>query len=181
MTPDATRTKSLDLATSITQFRLADLRDNRSYLALAVLVIAVLFFSQDLYVDLIIEDKGVSHILVEGGVFLAVLLALGFEVVQVLKMSTIVSISEEEITRLRKHLTNVIVEEFENWGLSRTEKEIALFLIKGFSMQEISEFRNVKEKSVRQQATGIYAKARVANRYQLTAYFIEDLLAPEIT
>jgi DNA-binding NarL/FixJ family response regulator len=45
-------------------------------------------------------------------------------------------------------------------------------------MQEIAEIRHVKEKSVRQQASGIYAKSGLANRYELTSHFIEDMLAP---
>jgi len=45
-------------------------------------------------------------------------------------------------------------------------------------MHEIAEVRHVKEKSVRQQASGIYAKTGLANRYELTSHFIEDLLAP---
>lgn len=48
------------------------------------------------------------------------------------------------------------------------------------SMQEIADARGVKEKSVRHRATGIYSKAKVTNRNELTSYFIEDLLAPEV-
>jgi DNA-binding NarL/FixJ family response regulator len=51
-------------------------------------------------------------------------------------------------------------------------------LIKGLSMREIVFARDVKEKSVRQQATAIYSKAGVSSRYELAAYFIEDLLIP---
>jgi DNA-binding CsgD family transcriptional regulator len=51
-------------------------------------------------------------------------------------------------------------------------------LIKDFSMQEIAEIRHVNEKSVRQQASGIYAKSGLANRYELSSHFIENLPAP---
>ena len=54
-----------------------------------------------------------------------------------------------------------------------------MLLIKGFSMQGIAEIRHVKEKSVRQQSARIYTKANVSNRNELSAYFIEDLLAPD--
>ena len=46
-------------------------------------------------------------------------------------------------------------------------------------MQGIAEIRHVKEKSVRQQSARIYTKANVSNRNELSAYFIEDLLAPD--
>ena len=41
---------------------------------------------------------------------------------------------------------------------------------------EISEMRQVKEKTVRQQATQIYAKSGYAGRHELAAHFIEDLM-----
>jgi DNA-binding CsgD family transcriptional regulator len=63
-------------------------------------------------------------------------------------------------------------------AITPTEKEIALLLGKGLSMQEIVDIRHVKRKSVRQQSTGIYTRAGVANRHELSAYFIEDLLLP---
>jgi len=75
-------------------------------------------------------------------------------------------------------LPEVIDNEFRRWALTDTEKEIAILLIKGLTMQEIAGVRGVKEKSVRQQATGVYAKAGVSGRYEPTSHFIEDLLAP---
>ncbi len=95
--------------------------------------------------------------------------------------NSIISVSQNENARLKENMAEVIRKEFDRWKLTKTEKEIALLLIKGFSMQEIGEIRDVKEKSVRQQATGIYTKARVSNRYELTSYFIEDLLDPGST
>ena len=41
----------------------------------------------------------------------------------------------------------------------------------------IAALREVKEKTVRQQATSIYAKAGYAGRHELVAHFIEDLMS----
>jgi DNA-binding CsgD family transcriptional regulator len=170
--------KRLNLVYHITQFRFREMYNSRSTLSLAVLVIAAIFFSRDLYVDYFVEDTAFSHIGVEAGVFIAVLLALGAEAFRVIKLLTSESTNQEVITRLRKHLSEILNEEFERWHLSKAETEIALLLVKGLSMREIASLRNVKEKSIRQQATGIYTKANVSSRYELTAHFIEDLLAP---
>jgi len=43
-------------------------------------------------------------------------------------------------------------------------------------MREISVVRQVKEKTIRQQTGGIYAKSGYAGRHELAAYFIEDLM-----
>ena len=50
-------------------------------------------------------------------------------------------------------------------------------LIKGLSMKEISFAREVKEKTIRQQATSVYAKSGYAGRHELAAHFIEDLMS----
>ncbi len=44
-------------------------------------------------------------------------------------------------------------------------------------MKEISLARNVKEATIRQQATSVYSKSGCAGRNELAAYFIEDLFA----
>ena len=68
-------------------------------------------------------------------------------------------------------------QQFDHWGLSPSEHEIALLLIKGLSMKEIAEARQVKEKTIRQQATGVYAKSGYTGRHELAAHFIEDLMS----
>lgn len=136
-------------------------------------------FTNDLYLDVVVEGQPLKHLFLEGFVLCSIVLVLIFEIGRVLKLSSKVSATNNQIYQLKKHLSDVIRDEFKNWKLTRTEQEIALILIKGLSMQEIGDARGVKEKSVRHRATSIYAKANVANRYELTSYFIEDLLAPD--
>jgi DNA-binding NarL/FixJ family response regulator len=73
----------------------------------------------------------------------------------------------------------VMRNQFADWSLSPSECEVALLLIKGLSMKEISLAREVKEKTIRQQATGIYAKSGYAGRHELVAHFIEDLMSQD--
>jgi len=173
------RHTKLELLSHLVKFQMDGLARSNSYIAVVVLLIAAVFFIQDIYIDyidILVEGKGWSYITVEGGIFLAVLLALGFEVKWVVDLHSSVGHSQQEIMRLKGRLADVIGNEFELWHLTKTEKEIAWLLLKGLSMREIAVVRDVKEKSVRQQATGIYTKAEVSNRYELAGYFIEDLL-----
>lgn len=172
-------TDRLDLSKQILLFKVSDLKSTKSYVSIMVLVFSGIFFLHDLYIDIVVEGKPLAHMLLEGGVFFAIMLVLLFEIGRVLRLSTKVSAGQAEITRFKTHLLQVIRDEFNRWGLTDAEQDIALMLIKGLSMQEIAEARNTKEKSVRQRATGIYAKAGVTNRYELVSYFIEDLIAPE--
>lgn len=71
--------------------------------------------------------------------------------------------------------------QFDDWGLSLAEQEVALLLLKGLSMKEIAEVRSVSERTARQQATQVYDKSNLSGRAALSAYFLEDLLLPQDT
>jgi DNA-binding CsgD family transcriptional regulator len=75
----------------------------------------------------------------------------------------------------RHGLAEVVKEQFEAWGLTQTEKEVAMLMLKGLSFKEIAAVRDTLEKTVRQQASAIYRKAGVSGRHAFAAWFIEDL------
>ena len=75
-------------------------------------------------------------------------------------------------------LTVAIENQLESWCLTGAEKEVALFLLKGYSLKDISLLRSTGERTVRQQASSVYSKAGLANRAELSAFFLEDFLLP---
>ena len=83
-----------------------------------------------------------------------------------------------EASALVAGLGVAIEEQFERWGLSTAEKEVALLLLKGLEHKAIAELRNVNETTVRQQARSVYRKGGLSGRHDLAAFFLEDLLAP---
>lgn len=85
---------------------------------------------------------------------------------------------QDKASDLLRGLGEKINEQLGEWRLSRAEKEVALFLIKGLSTREIAHYRETSEKTVRQQASQVYAKANLDNRAELAAFFLEDLLLP---
>ena len=72
----------------------------------------------------------------------------------------------------------VMQTQFYAWQLTDSEQEIVISLLKGLSFREVASLRNTREKTVRQQATGIYRKAGLSGRHELAAWFFEDLLDP---
>ncbi len=64
------------------------------------------------------------------------------------------------------------------WGLSPTERETALMLLKGFEHKQIAKIQNKSERTVRQHAIAVYKKSGLSGRAELSAYFLEDLLLP---
>ena len=80
------------------------------------------------------------------------------------------------VAAARHDLAMVLQSQCEEWRLTRTEKEVAMLLLKGLSFKEIAAVRSTLEKTVRQQASSIYKKAGVSGRHEFSAWFIEDFL-----
>jgi DNA-binding CsgD family transcriptional regulator len=77
-------------------------------------------------------------------------------------------------------LGRAIDSQFESWRLTEAEREVALLLLKGLSLREIAALRETSERTVRQQSLAVYRKAGLAGRAELSAFFLEDLLSPEV-
>lgn len=75
-------------------------------------------------------------------------------------------------------LAEAIDRQFQRWDLSLAEREVALLLLKGFSLKEVARLRGTSERTARDQARATYRKAGVAGRSELSAFFLEDLLLP---
>jgi len=84
---------------------------------------------------------------------------------------------QEKVSRLSGELMARIQQRFAQWNLSKSEQEVGLLLIRGFSMKEIAEIRGVTERTTRHQATSLYTKSGLANRTEFASHFIEDLMS----
>ncbi len=87
------------------------------------------------------------------------------------------SSNKDSLRAASGELLKVIEAKFGQWGLTNSEREIALLLIKGLSVQEITQVRDTRPGTVKSQSNAIYRKSGVGNRTELVAYFVEDLLA----
>ena len=77
-------------------------------------------------------------------------------------------------------LLTVIFAKFDDWKLTASERDIALLLIKGLSVQEIADLRDTRPGTVKSQGSAVYLKAGVKGRNELVAYFVEDLLGGDV-
>jgi len=84
----------------------------------------------------------------------------------------------DETRTLLKGLGEAIDRQFVTWKLTGAEREVGLLILKGLSLKEIAGARVTSERTIRAQARSIYAKAGLSGRAALSAFFLEDLLAP---
>jgi DNA-binding CsgD family transcriptional regulator len=68
--------------------------------------------------------------------------------------------------------------QFETWGLTPAERDVAMQVLKGRSHKEIAAATGRSERTVRQHATAVYAKAGLDGRAALAAFFLEGLMLP---
>ena len=83
-----------------------------------------------------------------------------------------------DMREVLKGLALAIDGQFERWQLTAAERDVALLMLKGLSHREIAIARDTSERTIRQQAQAIYAKANLSGRAALSAFFLEDLLLP---
>lgn len=76
-------------------------------------------------------------------------------------------------------LSQAISEQFDSWGLTPAEREVALLLLKGYSHKGVAKLTDRSAQTARQHAAAVYRKAGLSGRAQLSAFFLEDLILPE--
>lgn len=147
-------------------------------LALGALTGAIVFFIYDLVADALLEGEfGSPHFVIETFVFCAVSWAL---VVGAGDLRRLRSRLEREQRRNRLFsgaLAENIDAQMSEWKMTRSEREVAWLIIKGFRFSEIARLRGVKEATTRLQASTLYAKAGVSGRAEFVAEIIQPLLA----
>jgi len=113
---------------------------------------------------------------IEALALLGILLLLKIEIDINRKLCFSLEDARTRASRLSGKFSKYMQQQFDQWQLSCSEQEVAWLIVKGFSFTDIAYVRGVKEKTIRQQATNIYAKTGVGNRSEFAAWFIEDLL-----
>jgi DNA-binding CsgD family transcriptional regulator len=83
----------------------------------------------------------------------------------------------EGMQRARSRFSETIHQQFLDWELTLSEQQVAMLLLKGLSFREIAVVRETREKTVRQQASSIYAKSGLDGRHAFAAWFLEDFLS----
>ncbi|MCG6202605.1 helix-turn-helix transcriptional regulator [Psychromonas antarctica] len=158
----------------------------------SLLVYSLIFLVS--FIDIIMDWASMgglnSHILVEVLSGLIALIAFAVLVVWNLKQNKQMTVLRSRLTSTKKQLntsqlqtqklmgefSKIIQTQFDEWQLTKSEKEVALLLLKGLTLHEIAGVRETRGKTVRQQASNLYKKAGITGRHELVAYFFEDLL-----
>ena len=67
----------------------------------------------------------------------------------------------------------------DQWKLSDVEKEISVFLLRGFSNQQIAAVREKSLRTIENQTFSVYQKSGMRGKVEFISYFISPLLPEE--
>lgn len=145
-------------------------------LALIALAGAIVFFVYDLVADVLFEGEfGSPHFVIELLVFIGVSMALVVGARDLRRLRARLARETRVNKALAGALVDTINEQMEEWRMTRSEKEVAWLIIKGYRFSEIADARGVKESTTRLQATSLYAKAGVSGRAEFVGEIIQPL------
>jgi DNA-binding CsgD family transcriptional regulator len=167
------------------------LNQNERIVIASVLSLIVILVGIDIFSDAR-EGVAIVHVLVEGSIGLAALFGVFYLLQGVTRLKSELAREIADFSAFKKEaeawradskkyvdgLSLAIDQQLTKWKLSAAEKEVAFLLLKGLSLKEIATVRNTAEKTARVQSIAIYAKAGLAGRSELSAFFREDLLVP---
>jgi DNA-binding CsgD family transcriptional regulator len=141
------------------------------------------FFLLDVMADLgawnLVAD-GVLHTSIEVVAVVALILGIALTALEIRRIRTRQRRIEAQLRVASGAFLDLLEEHFDGWALTPSERDVALFAIKGLSIAEIARLRHTKEGTIKAQCNAIYVKAGVTGRQQLLSLFIEGLMADRL-
>ncbi|MCY4592534.1 MAG: helix-turn-helix transcriptional regulator [Alphaproteobacteria bacterium] len=146
---------------------------------LIVLLPIALFLIYDLVIDaFVLHQFASAHFAIESVTFLFVLIIFVIDLRELRELRSRLDHEETRNKVLAGEIAEGIDAQMDGWKLTRTEREVAWLIVKGYRFSEIADLRHVKESTTRLQASTIYSKAGVRGRAEFVAEIVQQLLTP---
>ena len=152
-------------------------------LAIALQAVCAVFFLADVLFDLIAEGKDANSLLhnaVELAAAIGLALGVAFLFHELRKVLARQAHMAQQIEVASGAFHDLLEARFEEWGLTPSERDVALLLVKGLSIAEIAGLRGSAEGTVKAHCNKVYSKAEVTGRAELVSLFIEDLMSDRL-
>ena len=146
---------------------------------LALQVLCILFLATEASLDMVgieLEDLLGTRDVLEFAVVMALIFGAVFTALEIRALLRRQKIIEDQLMAASGAFQELLERHFEDWGLTASERDVALLAIKGLSIAEIADIHQTAQGTVKAQSNRIYAKAGVSGRPQLLSLFIEELM-----
>ncbi|WP_138467497.1 LuxR family transcriptional regulator [Poseidonocella sp. HB161398] len=158
-------------------------RDRRAATLAAIIALQTLsaaYFLGDVIFDLSFgtpETREHLHMALETVASLAMVAGVAMLWRQLRRLLAEIDALDRGIRMARGQVAEIIAAHFDRWSLTRSERDVALLLLKGLDNRAIAELRGTAPGTVRAQTAAIYAKAGVEGRADLFCHFMDELMA----
>jgi DNA-binding CsgD family transcriptional regulator len=150
------------------------------FVVVAVQVVCTLFFVWDIAASVVgLRREPMSweaRELTEIGASLGLVLGVALGAALLIRTLQRNRAMESRLRQVSGAFAQLLDERFAEWGLTRAERDVAWFTVKGMSIAEIARLRGTSEGTVKAHSNAIYRKAQVSGRTQLVSVFLEDLM-----
>ncbi len=152
--------------------------------ALVTLVILQLFLSVLFLTDFLVDFLGIRtkpvswgyREMMEISAVLALSAGLSIGISMLVLIRRQMRAVENQMLLAANAFQDVMQRYFDDWTLSPSERDVALFTLKGFSNEEIAQLRGTSVGTIKSQCNSVFRKAGVSGRMQLINVFIEHLV-----
>ena len=145
-------------------------------LLIAVQIVCVGSFLADILVEVFVVHDPDGFFEIETLATVALILAIVFEIRILRQMLRRTARLETHMRRAALAFQDALDDYFDRWQLTPTERDVALFMIKGMTIAEIAALRASAEGTIKSHLNAIYRKAGVSGRGAFLALLIEDLM-----
>ena len=144
-----------------------------------VQVICAIFFATDVVSDFLesgLPSSGRYHLIVETIATVALCAAIMLEMRYFLYLLRRKAHLEKSASLAKMAVFDIIESHFDAWQLTPSERDIAMFLVKGFTIPEIAEMRGNAEGTIKSHLNAIYRKSGTHSRGDLLSRIIDSLI-----
>lgn len=149
---------------------------------IVVQLFCAVFFVADVikdYQELGAAAAGVLHVSVESVATISLVAAILVESRLLMALLQRQAHLEGRLDQVRSAIHDVVAAQFDEWRLTRSEADVANFVVKGYSTPEIAEFRGSAEATVKSHLNAIYRKAGVRNRSELLSQLMDTVMGSD--
>ncbi len=148
-------------------------------LLILVQLACAIFFAWDVvsdYLEVTSRHLPSIHLLMEGISVFALAIAIAIEISTLRRMMRRETYLQEVSSQAAKAMHEIVEERFSEWKLTPSEKDVAMLVVKGFSITEIAGIRGNAEGTVKAHLNAIYRKSETNSRAEMLGLFIDPLM-----
>lgn len=142
---------------------------------------AMFFASDAVYdsLDLSSSPDTILHLITESIAAVVLIISIAFEY-KLLAMLVKRKVQlERSLSESQQSLNQIMEEQFERWGLTPAEFDVATYLFQGLPLNEIAIARTASAGTIKSQLSAIYRKAGVQSRAELLMIVIDSIYSTE--